>query len=440
GLKNATGLYAKLTTTSSWVTINNDSVFIGTLNGKSEITLPTAFSITIDDLVPDRGYVTMNLLLKDSVAVKNYTIDICVHSPVLEILNCLIDDSDTGNSNYLAEPGETFHLLFRVSNSGSSNIAGTFNILNQPPGVTIYYPTVNTGPLLPGETTVIPFSVKLAADLARGGTFDIITFLECSMYFKNKAFTIPVGKTIESFEYQKMTIFPWVNSVTYPWIITDSQAAEGEYSARSGVIPHSSESLLKLIVNVPIKDTVKFNVKISSELNYDFMYFRLNGTQMFRISGETGWIEKRFALKEGFNLLEWLYKKDQSVSSGADCAWLDNISFPATAFNNKDLKTGKILTPQINKNYSQEQISAQIINMGTDTVKNFNMAYKVDANGQIVQNFNLKINPADTIVVTFSQTADLTLNGTYIIKVYGLNNSDNFLNNDTTLLTIINTA
>jgi hypothetical protein len=193
-------------------------------------------------------------------------------------------------------------------------------------------------------------------------------------------------------------------------------------------------------VNVPVKDTIRFNVKVSSEINYDYLYFRLNGTQMFGISGETDWIEKKFALQEGFNLLEWYYRKDQSVSSGADCGWLDNIRFPSAAYNNRDLKTGKIVTPQPNKNYTQEQITAEVINLGTDTVKSFNLAYQVNANPVIAQNFIRKINPADTAIVTFNQSADLTGNGTYIIKVYGLNNSDNFLMNDTTILTIVNTA
>jgi hypothetical protein len=114
GLQNATGLYAKLTTTSNWVTINNDSVFIGTLAGKSQIILPKCFGLTVPDSVPDKSYITLNLSLRDSKTVKNYPIDLCLHAPVLEILNCLIDDTGTGNSNYLAEAGETFNLLFKV--------------------------------------------------------------------------------------------------------------------------------------------------------------------------------------------------------------------------------------------------------------------------------------------------------------------------------------
>jgi hypothetical protein len=440
GTEDATGLYARLKTESNWVTIANDSVPIGTLAGNSQIVLPVCFGLTISDLVPDKGVITFNLSLGDSKVVKKYTIDICIHSPVLEILNCLVDDSGTGDGDFIAEPGETFNLLFKVRNSGSSNIAGTFSILNQPAHVTIPGSVVNTGPLQYGQVTTIPLSVKLDPDTPRGGSFDISTFLNCPPYNKNRSFTVPIGNTNESFEYQKMTIFPWINSGKHPWFITSTGPAAGQYCAQSGQTPDRDTSMLKMRVNVPVADTMKFSVKVSSEQSYDFLNFRLNGNLMFRISGETGWTVKKFLLPEGFNLLEWFYVKDESAISGADCGWLDNIVFPNSAFTRNDLKAGKIVTPQQGKSYTQEQITAQMINMGTDTVRNFNLAYQVNSNTPVYQNFNKKINPADTALVTFSQTADLAGNGTYIIKVYGFGNNDNYLLNDTTKLIIINTG
>ena len=161
---------------------------------------------------------------------------------------------------------------------------------------------------------------------------------------------------------------------------------------------------------------------------------------MLNISGETGWTEYKYALKEGFNVLEWDYMKDGNTTSGADCAWLDNIRFPFTAFSSIDLKTGKIVTPQTGKSYTQEPITAEVINFGTDTLKNFNLAYQVNSGSVFAQNFIKKINPGDTTVVAFSQPANLVGNGTYVIKVYGINNSDYYLYNDTAKLTLYNTG
>jgi hypothetical protein len=195
-----------------------------------------------------------------------------------------------------------------------------------------------------------------------------------------------------------------------------------------------------MMVNVPSKDTVKFSFKVSSELNYDILGFKLNGTQIFNISGEEGWTEKKIAIKEGINLLEWSYKKDQTQSSGADCAWLDNIIFPFNAFNRVDIKTGKVVTPQPNKSYAMESITAEVINFGTDTIKSFNMAYQINNNNPVMQNFIRKINPGDTAVVAFSQPADLAGSGAYIIKVFGTNNNDTYPLNDTAKMSVINTS
>jgi hypothetical protein len=40
-------------------------------------------------------------------------------------------------------------------------------------------------------------------------------------------------------------------------------------------------------------------------------------------SGDIPWEEAVIPVPEGLNKLEWIYKKDQSVSSGMDCAMID---------------------------------------------------------------------------------------------------------------------
>jgi len=71
------------------------------------------------------GVVTLNLLLKDQLSEKHYSIDVCIHAPELQIINCTIDDKISGNGDYIPDPGETFNLVFKVFNQGSSNIGRT---------------------------------------------------------------------------------------------------------------------------------------------------------------------------------------------------------------------------------------------------------------------------------------------------------------------------
>ena len=39
-----------------------------------------------------------------------------------------MDDTAGGNGDNIADPGETFNLIFKVRNQGSSNISGQFNV------------------------------------------------------------------------------------------------------------------------------------------------------------------------------------------------------------------------------------------------------------------------------------------------------------------------
>lgn len=440
GLSDAGQLYAKIESSSDWLTIITDSVFIGTLASKSEIVIDNVLEIKITDLIEDNSYASLALKLKDSKSEKTYPIDINLHAPVLGILNCTIDDELSGNGNFIADPGELVTLVFKITNSGSSDISGSFRITGSTPGLTVLDPSVGTGNITHGDTIFIRTEVLLAPTLVKGTNLEITTTLDCDPYIINKSYIIPVGKIRESFEYQSFEIFPWINNHARPWIITDGQFFDGQFSARSAVISHNTESVISMKVNVPVPDTVKFMCKVSSEVNYDFLSFKLNGSQVFKISGETGWTEKKIALREGFNLLEWIYKKDQSVSAGSDCGWIDFISFPPSAFNRVDLKTGKIITPQPGKSYNQEVITAEVINLGTDTIKSFNLAYRIEEDTPVAENFTKTLIPGDTVVVAFSLNANLSGDGPFIIKVYGLNNNDSYLKNDTTSLLIVNTA
>jgi len=62
--------------------------------------------------------VTFNLILKDQLSEKHYSIDICVHAPDLQIVNCIVDDKIVGNGDFIPDPGETFNLVFQGSQPG----------------------------------------------------------------------------------------------------------------------------------------------------------------------------------------------------------------------------------------------------------------------------------------------------------------------------------
>jgi len=444
GLTDSHNLYAKISSSSDLLTINSDSAFIGTLTAKSEIVLSDKLDITISDSVPDLGIATINLILKDEKSEKHYKIDLTIHSPELQIINCTIDDKTLGDGDYIADPGETFDLLFKIENSGSSNTSGQFSLISPANDVTILAPNVKSGELKIGETTNLPVTVKLPETAASGSFFSVLSTLNCNPYIINKEFSFRVGRIRESFEASSFNVFPWINTSLVPWTITGTSSYEGSISARSGAITHNGSTSLILKTVYPNSDSIKFYYKVSSESNYDYLSFRINGTEVLKKSGEIPWSKKAFAVKAGLNKMEWIYKKDQSVSSGSDCAWIDMIDFAVSGSVNyiqKDLQVAKIVSPVQKDQYGQETVTVKVLNVGKDIINGFNLAYSVNDRQPVVSQFftNQVIPNGDSVTVSFKTKADLSKYGIYNIVSYGFDNKDDYINNDTLHVKLENT-
>lgn len=442
GNKDATNLSARIASSSPWITINKSSSLIGTLYAKSEVKLNGKLELKIKDNIPDRGLVTVDLFLKDDKGEKKLRIDIIIHSPELEIVNCVIDDSDSGNNNFIADPGETFSLVFQVRNLGTSSTSGQIEIQSNDNDLTILEPNVKSGTLQFGENSFIRVNAKLSEHAGFGDFISLNSTLNCIPYSANRDFTFRVGKVRESFESANFRVFPWVNLSQVPWIINRTNSADGIASARSGSISHNESTTLLIRTFYPEADTLKFYYKVSSEQNYDNLKFSLNGQELLKASGETSWIKKAISIPAGFNKIEWSYIKDNSVSQGEDCAWVDLIDFSVShplQYIKRDLEVARIVNPVQKNSYEQEPVTVRLYNPGRDTINGFNLAYTVNDNIPVRQNFTTVIYPyRDSVTVTFDRRANLDLNGTYDISVFGYSNDDDCPANDTLRISILN--
>jgi hypothetical protein len=285
--------------------------------------------------------------------------------------------------------------------------------------------------------------VKLSGSAQYGDFISLLSTLDCSPFIVNKNFTFRVGRVRESFESSTFRVFPWINLSNKPWTITGINAIDGVVSARSGAISHNATSSLIIRTYFPQADTLKFYSKVSSEPNYDYFFFKLNDTEIMRKSGETNWDIRKVAVPAGLNTMEWSYKKDNSVSQGADCAWIDMIDFSGSVRVNyiqKDIEVARIITPVQKEVYGQEVVSAKVLNFGRDTLNGFNLAYSINDRFPVVQHFKSVLLPYhDSLTVNFDKRADMDLSGIYNISVFGYENDDDYLLNDTLKISVENT-
>ncbi|HBH85434.1 MAG: hypothetical protein A2X05_02555 [Bacteroidetes bacterium GWE2_41_25] len=442
GLTAAKKVYVKISSTSELITILNDSAFIGDLAANSEILLSDKLELNINKDVPDMSMATINLILGDESSEKQYILDIALHAPELQIISCTVDDSALGNGNYIADPGEKYELIFKVRNLGSSDASGDFNVsTTDPEKITILDQSVKSGVLRFGETTEIPVTVQMDESIGNGSYYSVSSTLICEPYIINGSFTFRVGKIRESFEAESFNIFPWINNNKIPWIITQGSSYDGSIAARSGNIPHSTQTTtsstsLVIKTNYASADSIKFMYKVSSEASYDYFSFRINDKEVLKRSGETEWIKFAAAVKEGLNKFEWIYKKDYSNTGGSDCVWIDMIDFATTgslSYIQKDLQVVRIVPPPLKNKYSFEPITVKLLNVGKDTIDGFNLAYKINNQSVPVEEFfdNKVIPSGDTVAVEFTQKVNFYRYGLYQITSYAYNNNDDYIMNDT---------
>lgn len=442
GGTDALDVTASISSRSPLITVEEESVYIGTVAAGSRMFIQDGPQIKVNDIVADKGVASIQLSINSTNSEKQYVQDITVHAPVLGIVSCIVDDSEDGNGDYIADPGETFRLVFRIHNGGSSDASGQLDLESSDQGITILETNVESGLLRFGEVTEVPVLVKLASNLPSGSYIRVSSSLICNPFRIDKDFTFRIGRVRETFESGTFSIFPWIHLTQVPWTISHSGQFEGSYSARSGMVNHNSTSSLVMKTYYPADDTLKFYISVSSEPNYDYLSFSVNGKEVFKRSGDFPWTLMKIPVKSGLNVLDWTYRKDQSVSQGNDCAMIDHIDF-ATAgmvsYIQKDLHVARITNPGHKERYGKELLSVKVLNTGRDTISGFYLAATINGQWPVKEKFDVQVNPGrDSVEVTFKSRADISRNGQYNIRVYSTGNDDDYIHNDTASLYIDN--
>jgi M6 family metalloprotease-like protein len=130
--------------------------------------------------------------------------------------------------------------------------------------------------------------------------------------------------------------YGWVRSVgsLSSWAVSNRDGVDGSFSLASIRPRDGAKSGISYSSNFE-KGKISFYLKVSTEANYDFARFYINGVEQFfngvlGISGETGWQQYEFDVEAGANTFEWAYIKDTSLGELNDSVFLDVVTMPPT--------------------------------------------------------------------------------------------------------------
>ena len=185
--------------------------------------------------------------------------------------------------------------------------------------------------------------IVVSEDLLATQRFDegVLSFdpLNRTIYVSVNGGILPIEiestESTEGFETGDFSMCPWEHDGDATWIVTSQQRHTGTYSAKAGSITDSQSTTLNLTLDC-VSGYISFYRKVSSESDFDYLKFYIDGVQKGAWSGEDDWSEVSFPIDEGMRTFEWTYSKDGSVSEGEDTAWIDDIAFSDTRNSERD--------------------------------------------------------------------------------------------------------
>lgn len=112
----------------------------------------------------------------------------------------------------------------------------------------------------------------------------------------------------------------------YPWIvgIQDDEPVAMSGNAQQG----NSTSTLQLVLQMKAGEKLTFKWRCSSEEEFDFYYFKVNGANKASLTGETGWEDMVFtAASDGTYTFQWSFVKDPYVDGVTDAGYLKDVAY-----------------------------------------------------------------------------------------------------------------
>ncbi len=322
-----------ISTTDTNIVITDNFNAWGVITYSGSVQQIGAFAFDVNNYIVDQHSVSFNGIVKDiNDSIWNINFSINLNAPILDIQTIIIDDTQYGNGNNRLDPGEIATLYIPTKNIGHADspfATGTLSSSN--PYISITQSSQMLNIIMVDSIEMAQFEITVDAAISTGNSVIFNYNVDASPYSSSKTITLAVGMLVEDWETNNFTKYLWNNTSSTPWyIISGTEAYEGNYAARSGNINDNQNSDLQIDINVLANDSISFFQRVSSEGNmYDYLEFVVDGTTKGQWSGlNSSYSREAYAITSGNHNLLWSYTKDMSVSNGDDAAWVDFIVFP----------------------------------------------------------------------------------------------------------------
>ena len=315
GVEVANNLVLTLSTENEYVNITAAEGAAATISPDEVITVE-GFQFEVADNVPDGTRAQIDVNITDGTSVWAGKVVVELHAPVLTL-----EAMDKTDSN----------VSFTFKNTGSAPLYGaTLNITSCSSDLVFTPSAIATEEIIDGDESITmssEYTVDPSVD--PGTTFEVEYMMTSGAFVISDIFVLSYGAIMEDFENGSFSD-DWTFSTTNAWSIVDGGAKGTKCAKSMNMGMANTDYSATLTVNVLAAGNLTFMYKVSSEANYDKLFFYMDNQQLGSWSGDVAWAEFIQPVTTGQHTFKWEYHKDSSVNSGSDCAYIDDIKFPPT--------------------------------------------------------------------------------------------------------------
>lgn len=328
GDATAYDVHAAVTSESEYIFCHGSSLTINEFDPDNTQHFDQLGLIDIADNIPDQTIFTLDLTIYVGEITHTTHKSFLALAPNLQFAEIEVDDSQ-GDQNGFIDQGETITLIVHGLNAGHATANNAYLSATCDDGrLHFLQDSFEIGEVDRDGNFTAEIKFTSDNDILGGTMFHLNLELHTGAYVTPLDYTFSIGVTLETFESTDFSFLEWEHGGDQHWFVTDSEAHSGTYSARSGAIGDDEVSNLAVYADVFSDGEISFWFKTSTEYKKDLFAFFIDGRKMDWWSGENDWTYASYSFEAGSHVFEWLYDKNKSGTTGADCVWIDDVIFP----------------------------------------------------------------------------------------------------------------
>lgn len=198
GLLPAEAVNVTLSSTDPYITITDDNEIYNFIPATDTLGIADGFAMSLFASIPDQYQIPLHFVAESNEGSWSGNFTITAHAGILKMTSFSYDDSQQGNNNNIADPGEIFNLKVVVKNSGSAsalNVTGQLSF-NEPLLTLMSDDVAEYGDLNPSQFITRTFTLQASPDIQSGTLIPAAFLITGDWGFEVlSSFNIVIGQT-----------------------------------------------------------------------------------------------------------------------------------------------------------------------------------------------------------------------------------------------------